>query len=75
MGIDACLAACRYVLANTSTRTIVDPFCGHGTVLAAANELGLKAIGVELGRKRARRALRLSFRELQPLSIFNNAAL
>ncbi len=56
MGIEACLAACRFILDNTSTRTVVDPFCGHGTVLAVANELGLDAIGVELGQKRARKA-------------------
>jgi hypothetical protein len=42
------------------SRTVVDPFCGHGTVLAIANELGMDAIGVERGGKRARRA-----RELQ----------
>ncbi len=56
MGVQACLAACRFVLENTSTRTIVDPFCGHGTVLAVANQLGMDAIGVELGPKRARKA-------------------
>jgi hypothetical protein len=56
MGLDACLAACRYVIRHTATRTIVDPFCGHGTVLAAANSLGMDGIGVELGPKRARRA-------------------
>ena len=56
MGVQACLAACRYVLENTSTRTIVDPFCGHGSVLAVANWLGLDAVGVELSRKRAKKA-------------------
>jgi len=62
MGVQACLVACRYVLENTPTRTIVDPFCGHGTVLAVANDLGLDAVGVELSRKRAKkaRALRVS---------------
>jgi hypothetical protein len=59
MGVDACRLACRFVLENTLTRTIVDPFCGHGTVLAVANELGLDAIGVELGPKRARKARNL----------------
>jgi hypothetical protein len=56
MGLQACLAACRYILKNTATRAVVDPFCGHGTALAAANSLGLDAIGVELGPKRARKA-------------------
>jgi tRNA G10 N-methylase Trm11 len=54
MGVEACRVACRFVAEQTSTRTVVDPFCGHGTVLAVANELGLDAVGVELGRKRAK---------------------
>jgi hypothetical protein len=64
MGISACLAACRYVLKNTETRTIVDPFCGHGTVLAAANELGMNAVGVDFVQKRAKIARNLQFSEL-----------
>lgn len=56
IGLGACRLACRWVLERTPTRTIVDPFCGVGTVLAAANELGLSAVGVELNRKRAARA-------------------
>lgn len=59
MGIHACRAACEAVIAFTPTRTIVDPFCGHGTVLAIANALGLRAVGVELGHRRARRARNL----------------
>ncbi|MFN7132291.1 MAG: DNA methyltransferase [Myxococcales bacterium] len=59
MGVEACVAACRFVQANTTTRTIVDPFCGRGTALAVANALGLDAIGVELSRKRARQARNL----------------
>lgn len=35
---------------------VCDPFCGTGTVLAAANSLGLHALGVELSSKRARHA-------------------
>ncbi|WP_257459443.1 site-specific DNA-methyltransferase [Archangium lipolyticum] len=61
MGVQACLVACRFVLENTSTRTIVDPFCGHGSVLAVANSLGLDAVGVELSRKRAKKARALRF--------------
>lgn len=64
MGVEACLLACRFVLANTRTRAIVDPFCGHGTALAAANFLGMDAIGVELGGKRARTARALTLVEV-----------
>jgi hypothetical protein len=56
MGVQACLAACRFILEHTKCRTVVDPFCGHGTVLAVANALGLDAVGVELSRKRAKKA-------------------
>lgn len=56
MGNDACRLACSYILAHTQTRTIVDPFCGYGTVLAMANALGLDAIGVERNAKRARKS-------------------
>lgn len=64
MGVDACRAACDAVLRYTPTRTVVDPFCGHGTVLAVANALGLAAIGVELGARRARRARTLRIEDI-----------
>jgi DNA modification methylase len=48
------------VLQHTPTRTVVDPFCGHGSVLAVANALGLSAVGVELSPKRAKRARNLT---------------
>ena len=60
MGLNACALACRYVPEQTATRTVVDPFCGLGTVLAVANALGLDAEGVELNRKRAARARTLT---------------
>lgn len=56
MGVNACLDACRFVQRATSTRTIVDPFCGWGTVLAVANGLGLDAVGVDLSARMCRRA-------------------
>ncbi len=56
MGVDACRLACRYLIENTETRVVVDPFCGKGTVLAVANAMGLDAIGVELSPKRCRAA-------------------
>lgn len=62
IGLDACRLGCRFILEHTATRTVIDPFCGVGTVLAVANELGLDAVGVELNRKRAGRARALELR-------------
>ncbi len=59
MGVNACIDACRFILNETTTRTVVDPFCGFGTVLAVANSLGLDAIGVDLSAKMCRRARNL----------------
>lgn len=59
MGLDAARLVVRFIRTQTRSHTVVDPFCGHGTALAAANEAGLHAVGVELGAKRARRARRL----------------
>jgi hypothetical protein len=59
MGLEACKLACQYVRSHTTSRTVVDPFCGLGSVLAVANEMGLAAIGVEVAHKRARKARNL----------------
>ena len=59
MGVRACLEACRFVRAETPTRTVVDPFCGYGTALAVANALGLDSVGVDLSARMCRRARRL----------------
>lgn len=56
MGLEACEATCRFLVEHTRCRTVVDPFCGVGTVLAVANASGLDAIGVELSKNRAARA-------------------
>ncbi|MFO0747707.1 MAG: SAM-dependent methyltransferase [Myxococcota bacterium] len=56
MGVDACAAVARFLLAHTPCRVVVDPFCGVGTMLAVANQHGLDAVGVELSQKRAARA-------------------
>lgn len=59
MGTRACEAAVTFV-ASIGARVVVDPFCGMGSVLAVANAAGLDAIGVELSRRRAAKARRLS---------------
>ena len=65
MGVAACMDAVRFVIDQTRTRTIVDPFCGFGTVLAVANALGLDAIGVDLSVRMCRRAHALRIEDLR----------
>jgi hypothetical protein len=56
---EACDAVARFLVDRTGCRTVVDPFCGAGTMLAVANAHGLDAVGVERSPKRAARARRL----------------
>lgn len=56
MGMEACLLASKFILTQTQTRTIVHPFCGEGSMLSAANAVGLNAIGIERSPKRAEKA-------------------
>ncbi len=60
MGLEACLMAARFIKEQTTSTTVVHPFCGEGGMLAAANAVGLDAIGIERSPKRAAKA-----RELQ----------
>jgi hypothetical protein len=60
MGAEVCDAVASFLLAYTECRTVVDPFCGHGTMLAVANARGLAAVGVEASRKRAEKARALT---------------
>lgn len=62
MGARAAAQAVRFVKEQLAATVVVDPFCGVGTVLAAANALGLDAIGVEKARKRCERARDLTLR-------------
>lgn len=62
MGIRAAAHAVRFARDVAGAKTILDPFCGVGTVLAVANALGLDAIGVEKSRKRAEQSRLLTVR-------------
>ncbi len=64
MGERACELCCRFLLDETSTSIVVDPFCGQGTVLAVANALGLSALGVDSSARKCRAARRLSARSV-----------
>ena len=78
MGDLACVAACTLVRAANAASisaaerssltlnraVVIDPFCGQGTALVVANEMGMDAIGVEQSRERCRTAL--TMRVLSP---------
>ena len=54
IGFESAMMIAEFVATRTTNRTIVNPFCGHGSMLAAANRVGLSAIGIERSTKRAR---------------------
>ena len=62
MGIRAAAHAVRFARDQAKARTIFDPFCGVGTVLAVANALGIDAIGLDRSRKRCEQARELAVR-------------
>jgi hypothetical protein len=59
MGIRAAAHAVRFCRDHAGATTILDPFCGVGTVLAVSNLLGVNAIGVERSTKRSEQARHL----------------
>lgn len=59
MGVRAAGHAVRFARDQARAQVVFDPFCGVGTILAAANALGLDALGVEKSRKRCEQARRL----------------
>ena len=59
MGLEASLMASQFVKRHTSSHTLINPFCGEGSVLAAANHSGLNAVGIERSPKRCQKARNL----------------
>lgn len=59
MGLDVATTAVRWLRDFAAAKTIVAPFCGTGTALLAANQLGLDAIGIERSTSRAAKAREL----------------
>ena len=59
MGINAASVAVRFARHSAKTRTIYDPFCGQGTVLAVANALGCDSIGCDIDPSQCNQARKL----------------
>lgn len=58
-GIDAVKLVIDF-LKKRKIKTVVDPFVGSGTVVAVANAMGLKAIGIDIDKKQCKKAKILS---------------
>ena len=63
MGLEACLMAAKFIAEQTPSKTIINPFCGEGSMLAAASVYELEGIGIERSPKRADKARRLELRK------------
>jgi tRNA G10 N-methylase Trm11 len=50
MGADCAVHIIKFLAAHNVTH-VTDPFCGKGTVLAAANAFGISAQGVDISSK------------------------
>ena len=56
--VGVCRSICRFIRSQTETRTIVDPFCGIGTVLKIALRYQFDTIGIDKSPGRCRKAQR-----------------
>jgi hypothetical protein len=59
MGLNACKICIDYVKNKGGNPTIVDPFCGQGSVLKMANDNGFNAIGVDIDEVQTKKAILL----------------
>ncbi len=48
MGFNACEAAIKFIDSKIGKQTIVDPFCGQGSVLKISNLLNFDSIGIDI---------------------------
>ncbi|EGC30060.1 hypothetical protein DICPUDRAFT_50950, partial [Dictyostelium purpureum] len=58
MGLNACEISTSYVR-GIGSHTVLDPFCGKGSVLAVANVYGLNGIGIDLSTSKFRNSFNL----------------
>lgn len=56
MGLQACLMIARFIATQINSHTLVNPFCGEGSMIAAANAYNLNAVGIDKSPKRAQKA-------------------
>lgn len=59
VGADVASKIAQFIKHNVGSHTLINPFCGEGAMLMAANDAGMNAIGIERSAKRARTALKV----------------
>lgn len=59
MGFNACKVAIDFIIDKKISDTVVDPFCGMGSVLKIANDLELNSVGVDIDFKQTDLAKKL----------------
>jgi len=55
-GIEACVLGVAFLLNVAHSPVLLNPFCGHGTILGVANYFHMRAIGLEILPRRAAQA-------------------
>lgn len=59
MGYNAAKSCVNYIKKHVDTDTILDPFCGQGSVLKIANDMGMNAIGIDILKEQCKLAKKL----------------
>lgn len=62
VGMNAAMTGVSFLKHIAEAHTVVDPFCGLGTILAIANALNMNSLGNDLSRKRVKKAAKLDLR-------------
>ena len=56
IGLEACVLGIAFLMNVAKTSIVINPFCGHGTILAVANYFHVAALGVEILPSRAKQS-------------------
>lgn len=61
MGVEACLMIAKFIKNQTSSKIVINPFCGLGSMVSVLEAFEIESIGIEKSSKRAREAMKTQF--------------